>query len=394
MDRLNIKILGISETKWPVVKQFVSEDHLVLCSGAEDNKPQIYGTAFIIHKDPAKYSIHFTLFSERLAMIQLAGQHINLNVILAFAPTAEKSDDETEVFHHQLKQLFDTQRKHDLNLIIGDFHTKVRQGRRNNNVGDYGLGTRNEQGERLIQFCIEENLTITNTCFKQPIRRLYTWKAPKDSMNNIIRNQIAHILINNRFTSSIQNVKTYPGADISSDHNPVVATLRLKLRKIKRKPTQKIDIEKIQNKDRRKKIKNSLNEELNTLPNTINTGEESWQLIKRKITKVEKDILGLTAKKKKQKWMTEEILQLMGERRKYKNKDQQKYKELQSKIKLEIKIAKEQWMTNRCAEVEELLKKHDNFNLHKKLKETGNIYHKSVISKLYNNGDSSVKVES
>ena len=34
--------------------------------------------------------------------------------------------------------------------------------------------------------------------------------------------------------------------------------------------------------------------------------------------------------------MTEEILQLMEER--------QKYKELQSKIKLEIKIAKEQWM--------------------------------------------------
>ena len=281
MNRLNIKILGISETKWPGVKQFDSEDHLVLCFGAEDNKPQTYGTAFIIHKDLAKYSIHFTPFSERLAMIQLAEQHINLNIIRAYAPTAEKSDDETEVFYHQMKQLFDTQRKHDLNLIIGDFNAKVGQGRTNNNVGDYGLGTRNERGERLIQFCIEENLTITNTWFKQPIRRLYTWKAPKDSTNNIIRNQIDYILINNLFTSSIQNVKTYPGVDISSDHKPVAATLRLKLRKIKRKPTQKIDIEKIQNKDIQKKIKTSLNEELNTLPNTINTVEESWQLIKR-----------------------------------------------------------------------------------------------------------------
>jgi len=35
-----------------------------------------------------------------------------------------------------------------------------------------------------------------------------------------------------RFFNSITNAKTHPGADINSDHNPVVASLRIKLKKV------------------------------------------------------------------------------------------------------------------------------------------------------------------
>ena len=42
------------------------------------------------------------------------------------------------------------------------------------------------------------------------------------------------IMINNRFKNSIKDIKTYPGADIDSDHNPVVSKIEIKLKKIKR----------------------------------------------------------------------------------------------------------------------------------------------------------------
>jgi hypothetical protein len=40
-------------------------------------------------------------------------------------------------------------------------------------------------------------------------------------------------MIKHRFRNAIKQVKTYPGADINTDHNPVVCKMKLKLKKIK-----------------------------------------------------------------------------------------------------------------------------------------------------------------
>ena len=42
----------------------------------------------------------------------------------------------------------------------------------------FGLGVQNEGGQRLIEFCQENALVITNTLFQQQRRRLYTWTSP------------------------------------------------------------------------------------------------------------------------------------------------------------------------------------------------------------------------
>ena len=53
------------------------------------------------------------------------------------------------------------------------------------------FGVQNEAGQRLIEFCQENALIITNTLFQQHKRRLYTWISP-DSQH---QNQIDYILI-------------------------------------------------------------------------------------------------------------------------------------------------------------------------------------------------------
>ena len=53
------------------------------------------------------------------------------------------------------------------------------------------------------------------------------------------RNQIYYITINERFRNSVTQVKACSnGADCGSDHNPIVATVRVKLRKLMRKKSQ------------------------------------------------------------------------------------------------------------------------------------------------------------
>ena len=82
--------------------------------------------------------------------------------------------------------------------------------------------------KRLIEFCQENALFITNTLFQQHKRRLYTWTSP-DGQH---RNQIDYILCSPRWRSSIQSAKTRPGADCGSDHELLITKFRLKLKKV------------------------------------------------------------------------------------------------------------------------------------------------------------------
>ena len=119
-------------------------------------------------------------------------------------------------------------------IILGEFNAKVGQTETSTSIGKYGLGQTNERGELLIGFCEKHQLTIMNTIFKQPERRLYTWKSPGD----VTRNQIDYTMISSRHKNNIENCMTYPGADIGSDHNPVIANMKVKL-KIPKKKKQK-----------------------------------------------------------------------------------------------------------------------------------------------------------
>ena len=95
-------------------------------------------------------------------------------------------------------------------------------------IGKFGLRVQNEAGQRLIEFCQENALVIANTLFQQHKRRLYTWALPDDQRWN----QIDYILCRQRWRSSIQSAETRPGADCGSDHELLIAKIRLKLKKV------------------------------------------------------------------------------------------------------------------------------------------------------------------
>ena len=118
--------------------------------------------------------------------------------------------------------------KKDVLFIIGDWNAKVGSQETAGVTGKFGLGIRNEEGQRLIEFCRENALVIANTLFQQHKRRLYTWTSPDDQYLN----QIDSILCSQRWRSPIQSAKIRPGADCDSDHELLIAKFRLKLKKV------------------------------------------------------------------------------------------------------------------------------------------------------------------
>ena len=71
--------------------------------------------------------------------------------------------------------------KGDMLLLMGDFNTKVGRtepSAMSSAVGLYGLGETNEAGEQLEDFCLEHELALADSMFKQHQRRLDTWTSP------------------------------------------------------------------------------------------------------------------------------------------------------------------------------------------------------------------------
>ena len=123
---------------------------------------------------------------------------------------------------------FRTNTPKDVLFIIGDWNAKVGSQGTPGVTGKFGLGIRNEAGQRLIELCQENTLVIANTLFQKHKRRLYTWTSPDGQHQN----HTDYILCSQRWISSIQSAKTRPGADCGSDHELLITKFRLKLKKV------------------------------------------------------------------------------------------------------------------------------------------------------------------
>ena len=116
------------------------------------------------------------LKNDRMVSVRFQGKPFNIMVIQAYDPTG--NTEEAERFYEDLKELLELTPKKDVLFIIGDWNAKVGSQETPGVTGKFGLGVRNEAGQRLIEFCQENTLVIANILFQQHKRRLYTWTSP------------------------------------------------------------------------------------------------------------------------------------------------------------------------------------------------------------------------
>ncbi|XP_055384403.1 uncharacterized protein LOC129614040 [Condylostylus longicornis] len=302
--RLNLDIIGISETHMIGNDERETEENYLFYSGPDANHPKRNGVGFLISKHLKNHVNCIIPKSDRSTERSGVGA------------TAEKDDEEVEKFYEEIKVLLKNASKEDCLVVLGDFNAKVGNEEVNNVAGKYGLGQRNMRGSKLIDFCIENNLVVANTWFQQPKRRLYTWTAPGSTNSRIIQNS--------------------------------------------------------ENKNR---IASKINDELESMEETIdgeNDCNKAWIHFKTPLNQAVKDLQNVEQRHARTKWMTQEILIMMEERRRWKQIDHAKYKEINKTIKRKIRDAKTHYWENECKEIENLDRIGNSAQLHKKIKSITN----------------------
>ena len=138
--------------------------------------------------------------------VHFQGKPFNITVIKVYAPTSNAEEAEVERFYEDLQGLLELTPKKDGLFIIGDWNAKVGSQETPGVTGKFGLGIRNEAGQRLKEFCQENALVIATPLFQQNRRRLYTWTSP-DGQH---RNQIDYVLCSQRWRSSAKSLQSCP----------------------------------------------------------------------------------------------------------------------------------------------------------------------------------------
>ena len=98
--------------------------------------------------------------------VSFQGRPFNITVIQVYAPTSNAEEAEVEWFYEDLQDFLEVTPQKDVLFIIGDWNAKVGSQETPGVTGKFGLGIQNEAGQRLIDFCQENALVITNTLFQ------------------------------------------------------------------------------------------------------------------------------------------------------------------------------------------------------------------------------------
>ncbi|XP_067004726.2 craniofacial development protein 2-like, partial [Anabrus simplex] len=227
MDRLKLDVVGISEVRWQEKQDFWSGDYRII--NTKSNRGNA-GVGLIMSKEIGQRTNYYDQHSERIIVVKIDTKPRPTTIVQVYMPTSSAHDEEIERIYEEIEDVIQYVKSHENLIVMGDWNAVVGQGREGNTVGEFGLGQRNEKGSRLVEFCTDHNLVLANTWFKHNKRRLYTWTRHGDTR----RSQIDLIMIRQRFKNRVLDCKTFPGADVDSDHNLLVMKCHLKFKKLKK----------------------------------------------------------------------------------------------------------------------------------------------------------------
>ena len=291
IDKFNIDVCCLQETK--VTKHCdknVSKGNRLIT--IQSNSPH-YGNGFILNKR-WKNSIHrYWKVSDRICVLQLKTKksrkrnpldknlidHV-ITIVNVYAPTTKRAithPNEVRDMYIDLTNLQNEFKKLSTSVVIlaGDFNGKVGPSEENEScIGKWTRGVRNENGQKLVEWCESNHKKICNTSFQHKQSHIATWSRSiidrETNQTKQIYNQIDYIIMDKIQAQSMTDARSYSNTETDSDHRIVVTRFQLQWSKIyhqktKQKTTTTYHTNLLMNLDIRERYQQNLTDKLETL---------------------------------------------------------------------------------------------------------------------------------
>ena len=228
---------GLQETKIAEpLDRMVSEQHRFVNFGQVEGRHG--GTGFVVSKRLEPCLTQYKKLSDRVGyadfVIPSGGKSknvIDVRFIVAYGPTTpsvQKDSNLLEKFYDTLSRAQLTKKRRMQVYTVGDFNSKVGNGTESC-VGKYSKGTRNGNGQALVDWACSQRLLLANTCFRYSMRHRTTWTGHiRDGTTGLVKpiyNMIDFVLIPHLCRPLLRRARSYAGTEVASDHKLVIAVM-------------------------------------------------------------------------------------------------------------------------------------------------------------------------
>ncbi|KAK6750216.1 hypothetical protein RB195_002296 [Necator americanus] len=102
----------------------------------------------------------------------------SISIINCYSPTSADDDCELDAFYEELEEVVRSEKSF-YKFVVGDFNAKLGKATEEEyGIGRFGLGDRNENGNRLAELLSAARLLHGNSLFMKKDHRRWTWESP------------------------------------------------------------------------------------------------------------------------------------------------------------------------------------------------------------------------
>ena len=222
------------------------EEHGKASKETYDKACEHGGVAFLVHKSLWQNIKRIETAGSRLIKITIKMNKMT-DLISAYAPHAEKTEDEKVAFYEDLQKLVDDRPNGNEILILGDLNARMIKAEDDQESTVFGKATvkgrsatvegmsaaTESNRNHLIRFCLRNGLQLSNTFFEKPTNKLVTFRPREiEEWRDITENTHEQIdyVISKKGHIRITNCETDTAALLRSDHYPLMASYRMKFK--------------------------------------------------------------------------------------------------------------------------------------------------------------------
>ena len=215
-----VNILCVQETKWKgqKAKEVENTGFKLWYTGTVANKN---GVGILIDKSLKNGVVDVKRLGGRIILVKLVVGDLVFNVISAYAPQVGHDESTKRQFWDDLDSLVRAVPTNEKLFIGGDLNNHVGLSNAGYEVahGGFGYGSRNKEGEEVLDFAIAYNLMVANTFFRK-----VTFCSGHHA------SQIDFILTRREDKRTCLDCKVIPGECVVSQHKLMVADFHFRLR--------------------------------------------------------------------------------------------------------------------------------------------------------------------
>jgi hypothetical protein len=176
----------------------------------------------MVAKKWVEHVIEVRRLSERVMLLRLKVGKRVLNLISAYAPQVGRSSEEKEAFYALLGKVVVEVRVGEGLMVGGDFNGHV--GEEVDGFtgvhGGNGYGTRNAEGELLLEFAESLGLAIGNTWWKKPIKKMVTYSSGGN------KSVVDYVLVRGDERQNVTDITVIPNEPCLLQHKLVICVVR------------------------------------------------------------------------------------------------------------------------------------------------------------------------